>query len=119
MAEEIKIKAIGHYNGHSVKANNMVDLSFKFDYDELFNVMELLKMLGENITVAVKRGDNKPQVLGTFGIKELKVDSEGKPMVRLNSTTDYVDIVNFGDLIHDILTVLFKTKLESEESDDV
>jgi len=118
MEKEIKFKVVGQYNGHSIKNNNTVDLSFKFWYDELVNSIKLIQLLNENITIAAKIGDGKPFVLGMFMIKDIKIGSDGQMVAKFNSHVDYVEIDNFKYLIVDLLAVMFKATVTIEGVDE-
>ena len=118
MAREVKVKAVGKYNGHNIKANKSVDIAFKMDYSELVNSVKLLQMLNENITVAVKVGDTKPKILGMYMVKEVKFDHDGESLVKFNSTLDYIEADNLNGLAGEILNILFKAKIEEEDGDD-
>ena len=118
MAKEIKFKCIGRYNGHSIKANNSVDLGFVFPYDEMVNYIKLLQLLNENITIYVRLGSNSPVKLGMFMLRGLNIDHDGEGMGKFNSQFDYIEANNLNGLAKETLTILFKANVEDAEEDD-
>ena len=117
MAKELKTRSLAKYNGHSIKTNKAVDLGFRFSYEELPNYIKLIQFLNENVTVVIKQGDNKPQNLGTFMVKEIKIDHDGEGQVKFNSMIDYIEPDELNTLVgSDIFKVIFKAV--SEEIDD-
>jgi hypothetical protein len=118
MAKEVKVKAVGEFNGQSTKPNKSIDLSFKFPYSELVNSVQTLQMLNENITVSAKIGDEKPIKLGMFTLNGLNFDRDGEAVLKLNSMLDYVEADNLntiaalgkGEQFH----ILFKASVEEE-----
>lgn len=107
---EIKIQAETSYNGHSIKANGSVDISFKFGYSELTNVIKLLQLLNENIKIAVKIRKENPIVVGEFMLKDFRIDSDGESTIKFNSSVDYIEGDILG-LVGEPLKVMFKAKL--------
>jgi hypothetical protein len=121
MAEQIiKFKAIGDYNGHSVKTNKAVDLGFKFPYDEMTNYIKLIQLLNENVEIAVKMGDEKPMKLGTFMIKNIGIDHDGQGTVKFNSQLDFVEADALNKLVGERFNIMFKAVIdvEGEEADE-
>lgn len=120
MAEEkiVKLKTVGAYNGHNIKANKAIDLSLKMKYSELTNYIQLVQLLNENVTIIAKVGEGKAQKLGTFMIKEIKIDHDGEGIVKFNSTLDYVEADNLNGLAGEILKLMFQAEIELEEKDE-
>ncbi len=119
MGKKVKIKVVGKYNGHSIKANKSVDVSFKFAYSEMVNTVKLLQLLNENVTIIVKVGDEKPKKIGMFMIKDIRFDSDGESIIKFNSSTDFIEAASLDGLAgDDLLTVLFQAEIEIEDDDE-
>jgi hypothetical protein len=121
VSKTVKIKAIGRYNGHSIKPSKSVDLGLKFTYEELPNYIKLIQMLNENVTIAAQIDGSSPQKVGMFTVKEIKVDHDGEGSIKFNSMVDYVE----ADVINELIgveqsTILFKANIQDAEgeSDD-
>lgn len=116
MEKEVKLKSVCKYNGHSFKTNKSVDLSLKFGYDELTNYIQAIQMLNENITMKVKVGDNQGKEIGTFMIKEIKIDGDGEGTIKLNSSIDFVDANAINSIvIGETFRVMLEAKIDVEE----
>lgn len=115
--EVIKLKTIGTYNGHNIKANKSVDLSLKMKYSELTNYIQLVQLLNENVAIMAKIGEEKAQKLGMFMIKEIRIDHDGEGIVKFNSTLDYVEADNLNGLAGEILKLMFQAEVELEDSE--
>ncbi|MCX7924157.1 MAG: hypothetical protein N3B21_19435 [Clostridia bacterium] len=118
MAKEIKVRSLAKYNGHSLKNNKAVDLGLKFAYEELPNYIKLIQFLNENTTITIKRGNNPPQKLGIFMVKEIKIDHDGEGVVKFNSQLDHVEADEITTIVGDeIFKVMFEAKAEEVEED--
>lgn len=116
MEEKVKIKAIAEYNGHSVRTNKNVDISFKFSYDEITNYIRLIQCLNNDVTIFVKVGDGKADNVGVFRIKDIHVDHDGEGRARFNSMTDYVNTEIINSLVGtEKIQVLFTASIDTEE----
>lgn len=117
MAEtEVKIKSICKYNGHSIKTNRAVDLALKFGYDEMVNYIQAIQMLNNNITIKVKIGDQQGEEIGTFMIKEIKIDGDGEGMIKFNSQMDFINANAMNKLAQgESFKVMLDAKIEVEE----
>jgi len=111
---KVDIKTVCKYNGHSIKANEAVDLSLKFGYDQLVNYIQLVQLLNENINIISKIGDSKPIKLGIYTLKEVKIDNDGEAVIKFNSTLSYVEADNLNKLAGEMLKVRFKADVEIE-----
>ena len=114
----IKIKAIGKYNGHDVKANKSVNISFKLGYDQLVNTIKLTQLLNENITIITRIGKESPIKLGMFMLRDIKIDHDGESMIKLNSQMDYVEADNLNKLLEETLQIMFVAEIEIEEGEE-
>lgn len=119
MEKEVKIKSVCKYNGHNVKASKVVDLSLKFNYDELVNYVQTIQMLNENITVKVMV-DGKGFKLGTFLIKEIKIDGDGEGTIKMASSMDHIDAAAINSIvISEAFRVMFEATISSDEQEEV
>lgn len=117
--KKVKTKAVCCYNGHNVKPNKNVDLTFKFRYDELTNVLQLYQYLNEDVTILVKIGDDKPRSLGIFRVKNIKSDHDGESVVSFNSMTDFVNVDDINMLIGtELINIMFSAEIEEAEEDE-
>lgn len=119
MPKELKTRSLAKYNGHSIKTNKAVDLGLKFSYEELPNYIKLIQFLNENVTITIKRGDQKPQKLGTFMVKEIKIDHDGEGIIKFNSMLDYVEADELNTMVgEDIFKVMFEATTEATDEED-
>lgn len=117
--EIVTVKMFANYNGHNVRQNGSINLTFKCDYGELSNSIQLLQLLNNDINVIAKvASENKPFKIGSFRLKGVTIDDDGESKITFNSITDYVEIDNINKLI---TNETFKLKCVAEveiESDD-
>ena len=119
MSEKIvKIKTLGKYNGHNITNNKAVNLTLIFAYDELPNYIQLIQLLNENVDIAAKIGDDKAMRLGSFMIKEIKVDHDGQGIIKFNSLMDAVEADSLNHLVGETFQVMFKAEVELEEDEE-
>lgn len=111
MEKKVTVKMISSYNGHSIKQNGNVDVALKCTYGELVNAVQCVQLLNNDISLAVKLPDEKPFKLGTFRLKELKIDNDGESVVKFNSQVSFVETDNLNRLVTD---GEFQVRLESE-----
>ena len=116
MEQNVEVKVIGKYNGHSVKANQSVDLGIKAGYDQLANSVQLLQMLNNDVTILAKVPDIKPFKLGTFRVQAVNVSHDGESVIKFNSMADFTEVDNFSKLIGSEMVVLkVSATIEIEE----
>ena len=116
MEKRVEVKVIGKYNGHSVKANQSVDLSIKAGYDQLSQSVQLLQMLNNDVTIVAKVPDTKPFKLGTFRVQSVNISHDGESAIKFNSMADFTEVDNFTHLIGSEMVVLKVTAdIEIEE----
>lgn len=109
------------YNGHGIKANKSIDIAFKCAYDQLTNYIRLIQFLNVDTTIGVKISGEKPINLGTFRVREVKVDHDGEGLIKFNSMADFVNADCINQLIGSELVVLrcqATVELEDEAEDD-
>lgn len=115
--ELVKIKCIGKYKTHSIRANKNVDIAFECNYDELSNYVLLSQMLNENVDISIRIEKNKPFKLGMFMVKEIRINSDGSGLLRFNSQLDYVESNNLNILSGELLQIAFRAEIEIEEKE--
>ncbi len=118
MARKIKIKSIATYNGHNVRPNKSVDISFKFEYSELTKYITLVQLLNENISISVKKHDEPVTKLGTFLLKDMKIDHDGESVIKFNSMTDQSEVQVMHTLTGDEpFRIMFEAEIEEAEEE--
>lgn len=113
--QKVKIKSLCKYNGHSVKANKSVDISFKFMYSELTNYIKLIQLLNENIEISIKIEDEKAQKLGTFMIRGIGIDHDGEGNIKFNSQLDFIEPNVINEIAGKTLQILFVANIDVED----
>lgn len=119
MEQHVEVKLIGKYNGHSVKANQAVDLSFKTGYDQLANSVQLLQFLSNDVIIKAKVPEQKAFSLGTFRVQAVNISHDGESQVKFNSMADFTEVDNFSKLIGSEMVILkVSADIELEDSSE-
>lgn len=119
MAKKIKTRAVASYNGHNIKTNKNVDLALKFRYDELTNYIQLIQFLNEDVEIVTKVEDQPAIKLGSFRIKEIKVDGDGEGIVKFSSMIDFINPDSINSLVGtELVKVMFSAQVEDTEEDN-
>lgn len=119
MGKKVKVRVIGAYNGHNIKPNKNVDLGFKCRYDELTNYVQLIQFLNEDVEIVAKVGDTPAKKLGSFRVKEIKVNGDGEGVLKFNSMLDFVNADDINSLVgEELIKVQFSAEIEEEEEND-
>ena len=119
MEQHVEVKLVGKYNGHSVKANQSVDLGIKAGYDQLAQAVQLLQFLNNDVTIKAKVTDAKPFNLGTFRVQAVNVSHDGESAIKFNSMADFTEVDNFSKLIgSDIVVLRVSADIEFEDSEE-
>ena len=117
MEQYVEVRLVGKYNGHSVKANQSVDLSIKAGYDQLSQAVQLLQFLNNDVSIKAKVPDLKPFSLGTFRVQAVNISHDGESTIKFNSMADFTEVDNFTKLIGSELIVLkISANIEIEDS---
>ena len=117
MEQHVEVKIIGKYNGHSVKANQSVDLAIKSGYDQLTQSVMLLQMLNNDVSIVAKVPDSKPFKLGTFRVQAVNISHDGESAIKFNSMADFTEVDNFNKLIgSDMVVLKVSADIEIEDS---
>lgn len=110
------------YNGHTIGNNGNVTLKLKCRYSEMTNYIQIIQMLNNDVSIAVKQVQEKQFPLGTFRVKEIKVDHDGEGMITVNSMSDFVEMDNLNKLIvaqkGEEAKVSFTADIELEDDED-
>ena len=115
--EHVEVRVVGKYNGHSVKANQSVDLGIKAAYDQLSQSVQLLQMLNNDVTIKAKVPDTKPFSLGVFRVQAVNVSHDGESAIKFNSMADFTEVDNFSKLIgSDMVILKVSADIEIEDS---
>lgn len=116
---EIKIVEMVKYNGHSIKNSGAIDLSFKAMYSELTKSIQALQLLNNDVTLAVKKANEKPFKVGIFRIKNVIIDGDGESTLKFVSITDAVELNQLNDIISsDEYQIAMKANIEKEDEDE-
>ena len=118
--ENLKLRVVTQYNGHSIKNNGDLDLNFKADYSEIVNVVSLVRMLNQTITVKTKVASGKPKDLGAFSLKTLSIDRDGESKIKFNSDFNAINPDTLADLLQPetLITLQCSATVDVEEGDE-
>ena len=115
---KVSVMAVANYKGHSLSDNGSVNLSFKFKYDQLVNVIQTIQMLSNDINVSARIAGDAPLKLGMFRLKSISIDDDGESVIKLNGLNDYVEVDNLNNLVtKDLFKVKFVAEIEEEDDD--
>lgn len=116
---KIKAMAVAQYKGHSLNENGSVNLSLKFKYDQLVNVIQLTQMFSNDIKIAVQMPDENPLKLGMFRLKSINIDGDGESTVKFNGLNDFIEVDNLNNIVtKDLFKVRFVADVEVEDDVD-
>jgi hypothetical protein len=119
MEQKIKTTVVGTYNGHSVRQNQNLDIALKCRYDEMENYIKMIQFLNVDTTIAAKLPDEAPMKLGTFRVKEIKIDNDGEGQLKFTTLCDYADTDNINKLIGtEAAKFQFSAMVEIEEDNE-
>ena len=119
----IKVKEVVTYNGHNLSANGSVNLTLKASYSELTNTIKVMQMLNNDVRIKAKIPGESVMKLGTFRVKDIKIDGDGESVLKFNGLNDYIEMDNLNVLpLNDSevkeFTILMQADIENEEEDD-
>lgn len=119
MEKEIKTKMVVKYNGHQVKANKSVDLSFKVGYDQLTSTVQVLQLLNNDVDIVAKLPDEPAIKLGSFRVQNVAINHDGESVIKFNSMSDFVETDNFNKLIgSDLIKIQLSAVIELEDEEE-
>lgn len=119
----IKVKQVVTYGGHSLKANGAVDFTLKSAYSELVNTIQLMQMLNNDVNIKAKLPGQKAMKLGAFRIKQIIIDGDGESILKFNGLNDYIEMDNLNLLPlnsddNKEFVVMMEAEIESEEEEE-
>lgn len=115
MSKKLKVMQVVTYGGHSLSSNGSVSLTLKAEYSELTKTIQVIQMLNEDVTVKAKLVGQKPMKLGSFKIKDIKIDGDGESVLKFAGISDYVEMDNLNLLpLANEENKLFQILLECE-----
>lgn len=96
MSEKLKVMQVVTYGGHSLSANGAVNLTLKAEYSELTKTIQTIQMLNEDVSIKAKLVGKKAMNLGSFKIKDIKIDGDGESQLKFAGVSDYVEMDNLN-----------------------
>lgn len=115
MSKKLKVMQVVTYGGHSLSSNGSVSLTLKAGYSELTKTIQAIQMLNEDVAVKAKLAGQKPMKLGSFKIKDIKIDGDGESVLKFAGISDYVEMDNLNLLpLANEENKLFQILLECE-----
>lgn len=115
MSKKLKVMQVVTYGGHSLSSNGSVSLTLKAGYSELTKTIQVIQMLNEDVAVKAKLAGQKPMKLGSFKIKDIKIDGDGESVLKFAGISDYVEMDNLNLLpLANEENKLFQILLECE-----
>lgn len=115
----IKINTIASYKGHSVKANGTIDITFSCMYSEITKSIEVLQLLNNDVKIMAKLPATKPTKLGTFNVKSVSFDGDGKSVLKFNSLVEFVEMESINSIIsQENFQLRLEADVEMEEEEE-
>ena len=96
MSKKLKVMQVVTYGGHSLSANGAVSLTLKAEYSELTQTIQTIQMLNEDVSIKAKLVGKKAMNLGSFKIKDIKIDGDGESQLKFAGVSDYVEMDNLN-----------------------
>lgn len=117
--QNIKIKEVVTYAGHSLSANGSVNLTLKASYSELVNTIQLMQLLNNDVKLKAKIPSQKAINLGFFRIKDIRIQGDGESTIKFNGLNDYIEMDNLNTLVSkDEFVVMYESDVEIEGDED-
>lgn len=117
--QNIKIKEVVTYAGHSLSANGSVNLTLKASYSELVNTIQLMQLLNNDVKLKTKIPSQKAINLGFFRIKDIRIQGDGESTIKFNGLNDYIEMDNLNTLVSkDEFVVMYESDVEIEGDED-
>lgn len=112
----VKIKEVVKHNGHQIKPNGKVFLSFKAMYSEITNSIQQLQLLNNDIKIKARIPGGKPFDLGIYRISKLVFDDDGESTISFSTLTDFAEMDNLNQLVGvENLQILMESDVEVED----
>lgn len=98
-----RVKAVCKNMGSSIGASGVVSLRLRTSYSELPDVVHMLVMLSQSISLKAKLPSSKPLSLGWWMLNGIHFMGDGESDIKLRGTVDNVELdkVNSLPLAHD------------------
>lgn len=98
-----RVKAVCKNMGSSIGASGVVSLRLRASYSELPNVVHMLVMLSQSISLKAKLPSSKPSSLGWWMLSGIHFMGDGESDIKLRGTVYNVELdkVNSLPLAHD------------------
>ena len=110
---EVKSKAIGFYDGYSIRGNYSVELKFKFSQANLAQALSFVELIGSPIKLGCAIGTNKYK-LGIFTIYKFSIDRDAETSISFRSQKESIDIESIAPLLEDEVQItVYGTKSET------
>lgn len=117
--QNVKIKEVVTYAGHSLSANGSVNLTLKASYSELVNTIQLMQLLNNDVKLKAKIPSQKAINLGFFRIKDIRIQGDGESTIKFNGLNDYIEMDNLNTLVSkDEFVVMYESDVEIEGDED-
>ncbi len=115
--EKITAKAIGTFDGMSVKKDKSIDLIFIFPFDQRGEALKTTLFVSQDIRVLARVGKEKPVELGYFKFKNFNFNSHGESKLKLQAFLEYVNMDNVNSIANNdtLLNLRFEAEIEVEE----
>ena len=115
----IKVKEVVGSKGHNISANGSVNLTLCADYSELKNTIMAMQMLNNDVKIKAKLPGSSPIKLGTFRIRDIRVDGDGESTIKFNGLNDYIEMDNLNVLVtNERFNVMFEAEIEEENEEE-
>jgi len=119
MEKNIKIKEVVKHNGHQIKPNGKVFLSFKAMYSEMTSSIQQLQLLNNDIKIKAKIPGSKPFDLGVYRISKIIFDDDGESTINFSTLTDFAEMDNLNQLVGvENLQILLESNVELEDEEE-
>lgn len=96
--KKVEVKQFVKYGGHNVTAKGLVNLTFKAQYSQLVNTIQLMQLLNNDIRMQVKAVDRKPMKLGYFRIKDIRISGDGESTIKYVGVIESSEVDNINSL---------------------
>lgn len=115
----VKVKEVVGYKGHNISANGSVNLTLCADYSELKNTIMLMQMLNNDVKIKAKLPGSSVIKLGTFRIRDIRVDGDGESIIKFNGLNDYIEMDNLNTLVtSERFNVMYEAEIEEEDNEE-
>lgn len=115
----VKVKLVVGYKGHNISANGSVNLTLCADYSELKNTIMAMQMLNNDVKIKAKLPGANAIKLGSFRIRDIRIDGDGESTIKFNGLNDYIEMDNLNALVtSERFNAMFEAEIEEEENEE-